>query len=88
MTAGLYLFVYFFLLFSGEAYHSNQGCVKLSYDRDFTKGPVVKTCASSAGGTGSILGQGTRILHAAQCSQKKKKKKKNSVMVFSKNPYY
>ena len=31
--------------------------------------------ASTAGGTGSIPGEGTRILHAAQCGQKKKKKR-------------
>ena len=30
--------------------------------------------ASTAGGSGSIPGRGTKILHAAQHSQKKKKK--------------
>ena len=30
-------------------------------------------CASTAGGTESIPGQGTKIPHAAQCSQKKKR---------------
>ena len=31
--------------------------------------------ASIAGGTGSILGQGTKISHAMWCGQKKRKKK-------------
>ena len=30
--------------------------------------------ASNAGDAGSIPGQGTKVLHATQCSQKKKKK--------------
>ena len=34
--------------------------------------------ASNAGGTGSIPGQGTKIPHAKQHSQKTKKKKKAS----------
>jgi len=34
-----------------------------------------KTSPSSAGGVGSIPGQGTKIPHASQCGQKKKKKK-------------
>ena len=37
--------------------------------------------ASTAGGTGSISGWGTRILHAAQHSQKKKEKKTLSLNV-------
>ena len=32
--------------------------------------------ASTAGGMGSIPGWGTKILQAAQCSQKKKKEKR------------
>ena len=32
---------------------------------DFPGGPVVKTCASTAGGVGSIAGWGTKIPHAA-----------------------
>ena len=31
-------------------------------------------CASTAGGEGSILGQGTKIPHAMCCGQKKKSK--------------
>ena len=34
--------------------------------------------ASTAGGTGSIPGRGTKILRSGQCSQKKKKKVKGS----------
>ena len=33
----------------------------------------LRLCASTAGGTGSIPGQGTKIPHAAQHGQKKKK---------------
>ena len=40
----------------------------------FPGGPVVKTLHSNAGGSGSIPGQGTKIPHARQCSQKKKTK--------------
>ena len=36
---------------------------------DFPGGPEVKTCASTAGGTRSICGWGTKILHAMQHSQ-------------------
>ena len=39
---------------------------------DFPGSPVVKTPASTAGGTGSIPGQGTKIPHATWHSQKKK----------------
>ena len=35
-------------------------------------------CASTAGGTGSIPGQGTKIAHSAWRGQKKKRKKKKS----------
>ena len=41
--------------------------------------PVVqwlRLCASTAGGKGSIPGQGTKIPHAVLCSQKKRKKKR------------
>ena len=34
--------------------------------RDYPGSPVVKTLPSSVGGTGSILGWGTKILHASQ----------------------
>ena len=37
---------------------------------------MVKTCASTAGGMGLIPGQGTKILHAAQCGQREKSGKK------------
>ena len=42
--------------------------------RDFSNGPVVKTPASTEGGTGSVPGWGTEITHAGQHGQKKKKK--------------
>ena len=39
--------------------------------RDSPGGPGVKVlCFSTAGATGSIPGQGTKILHAVQCGQK------------------
>ena len=34
----------------------------------------LRLCASTAGGAGSIPGQGTKILHAVQSNTKKKKK--------------
>ena len=34
----------------------------------------LRLCTSTAGGTGSIPGQRTKIPHAMQCNQKKKKK--------------
>ena len=40
---------------------------------DFPGDPVVKLCASNAGGVDLTPGQGTKIPHAVQCSQKKKK---------------
>ena len=36
----------------------------------------LRLCASTAGGTGLIPGQGTKIPHATWCSQKQKKKVK------------
>ena len=36
----------------------------------------LKLCASNAGGMGLISSQGTKILHAEQCSRKEKKKKR------------
>ena len=33
-------------------------------------GPVVETLPSSAGGAGSIPGQGTKVPHATGCAQK------------------
>ena len=38
----------------------------------------LRLCISNAGGMSSIPGWGTKIPHAAWCSQKKKKKKKSS----------
>ena len=35
-----------------------------SQSRDFSGGPVVDTLLSSAGGIGSLLGQGAKILYA------------------------
>ena len=40
--------------------------------RDFSSGPVVKISPSNAGAVGSIFGWGTKIPHAAGCSQKLK----------------
>ena len=37
---------------------------------DFPGGPVVKTSPSTAGGTGSIPGQGTKIPHVSQPKNK------------------
>ena len=42
---------------------------------DFSGSPVVKTLLSNTGGVGSILGWGTKIPRAAQCSQKIMKNK-------------
>ena len=39
----------------------------------------LRLCTSSAGGAGSIPGQGTRILHAAWYGQKRKTEKKKKV---------
>ena len=57
---------------------------------DFPGSPVVKTPlrASTAGGTDSIPGQGTKIPHAAWCGQKiktKEKEKKGVSIFFSRN---
>ena len=41
--------------------------------RDFPGGAVIKIPAFTAGSTGLIPGQGTKVLHAAQHSQKKEK---------------
>ena len=43
-------------------------------------GPMVKFCASNERGTGLIPGQGTKILHAKQHSQKKKNKNSNTYL--------
>ena len=43
---------------------------------DFPGGPVVKTLRFQCRGMGSIPGQGTKIPHSVQCSQKTKKIKK------------
>ena len=42
--------------------------------RDLPDGPVVKTLVSTAGGTGSIPGQETKISHSNVAWAKKKKK--------------
>ena len=39
--------------------------------------------ASTAGGVGSIPGQGTKIPHASQCGQKKKKKKYIYIYIYT-----
>ena len=47
---------------------------------DFPCGPVgLRLHASSAGGTGSISGWGTKVLHAMGCGPKEKKKKERKV---------
>ena len=45
--------------------------------KDFPGGPVVKTVSSSAGGMGSIPGEGTKVPHAG-CSQNSFKKEVES----------
>ena len=47
--------------------------LKIPDNRDFPRGPVVKTRPSNAGGVGSIPGQGTKIPHDVGCDQKLKK---------------
>ena len=44
------------------------------YEREFPGSPVVRTPCFHCRGLGSVLGQGTKIPQAAQCSQKEKKK--------------
>lgn len=49
--------------------------------RDSPGGPVVQGfCASTAGGQGSIPGQGTKIPHAARCGQKKKEEEEENAV--------
>ena len=43
----------------------------------------LKLWASTAGDTVLVPGQGAKILHAAQCSQKQKEKEKKSYVVTS-----
>ena len=43
--------------------------IKSSKKWDFPGGPVVRTLASNAGGTGLIPGGGARFPHAVWCSQ-------------------
>ena len=57
-----------FLLYRAEPSAHNQLLLLLSWD--FPRGPVVKTLHFHCRGTGSIPGQGTKILHATQCGQK------------------
>ena len=40
----------------------------------------LRLCTSTAGGTGSIPGWGTKILHATWCGQKKIKLKKKETL--------
>ena len=48
--------------------------------KDFPGGPVVKTVSSTAGGIGSIPGQGSKILQDAPCGQKKIKTKPRTII--------
>ena len=48
-------------------------------------GQWLRLRASTAGGTGSIPGQGTRTLRAARCGQKKKKNEKATYEMEKKN---
>ena len=72
----------FLLLFAGYHYHNNLTDV---FETAFKEGQHCKDwmksgnslavqwlglCASTAGGTGSIPSQGTKVPHAAQCSHK------------------
>ena len=50
--------------------------IKISSDRDFPSGPVVRTPCFHAGGMGSIAGWETEILHAAHSMAKKFKNEK------------
>ena len=45
--------------------------LKRSLHWEFPGSPVVRLCTSSAGGMGSIPGQGTKIPQPVQCGQKK-----------------
>ena len=42
-------------------------------------GQWLRLHTSTAGGTGLIPGQGTKVPHGVQCSPKKKKKKRNGI---------
>ena len=46
----------------------SKNAIKIYPYGDFPGGPEVKTCASTAGGTRSICGWGTKTLHAVQHS--------------------
>ena len=48
--------------------------LKREWSRDFLGGPVVKLSFYCRGGTGSIPGWGTKILHATRHGQKNKNK--------------
>ena len=58
----------------------------MSWKRDLPASPVVKTLPSSAGGVGSIPGQGAKLTHALR--QKKKKKKKKTPQKWYCNKFY
>ena len=48
--------------------------------REFSGGPRLGLCVSTATGTGSIPGQGTKILHAGWHSHKKESRRKNLIL--------
>ena len=53
-----------------DGYHSFLVMASKMLNWDFPGGPVVKTPHFQCKGCNLILDQGTKILHAAQCSQK------------------
>ena len=53
--------------------HPNPSTCKIKKTRDFPGGPVVRTLRFHCRGSGSIPGQGTKILQAAKPKQKKQK---------------
>ena len=44
---------------------------------------LLRLCASTAGGTGLIPDQGTKILHAAQHGKKKTKEEEDTVHIYN-----
>ena len=51
----------------------------MSWKRDLPASPVVKTLPSSAGGVGSIPGQGAKLTHTLR--QKQTKEQKNTEVI-------